>query len=399
MMKRYAWLLAASLMLFVGCSKEESPRPPQPTEQTLLMYLPWSGNSNALTSNFLVNIQDMKDALLQVRPEGSRVLVFFMESLTSGRLFELIPDLRQGIVREEPIAVYEEPAITTVEGIAGILNDVVRVAPAARYGLTIGCHGMGWIPASNTATLSSRPGEREKEHWEYTDEEGRPLTRWFGGTSAQTEIGTLRAAIEQAGLHMEFILFDDCYMATVEVAYELRNAADHLIGSTCEVMAYGFPYDRIGRHLLGTVDYEAVCDEFYNFYRSYVNPYGTISVTNCGELEALAAVMKQINAVSDPSAVDPATLQIFDGYSPSCFFDLEDYVQHLCTDAALLDAFKAQLERAVPERMRKHTEYYFSASLRWPQEIRTYSGMAVSDPSISSRTVAKTETAWWKATH
>ena len=400
-MKRSVWLLAAALLLLVGCSKEEGPRPPQPTEQTLLMYFPWSGNTNTLTSNFLVNIQDMKEALLQVQPEGSRVLVFFMENGTSGRLFELIPDLKQRIVREEPIAVYEELAITTAEEITGILNDVVQAAPARRYGLTIGCHGMGWIPAGSTAARSARLGETEKEHWEYTDEEGRPLTRWFGGNNAKTDIGTLREAIERAGLHLEFILFDDCYMATVEVGYELRNVADHLIGSTCEVMAYGFPYDRIGRYLLGTVDYEAVCEEFYNFYSHYVNPYGTISVTDCGELEALAAIMKEINAVSDPETVNTADLQVFDGYSPDHrFFDLGDYVAHLCTDAALATRFAEQLERVVPARLRRHTECYFSASTPTREyRIETYSGLDVSDPSTSAYTAAKTETAWWKATH
>ena len=67
---------------------------------------------------------------------------------------------------------------------------------------------------------------------------------------------------------MEYILFDDCYMSSIEVAYELKDVADYLIASTCEVMAYGMPYATMGKHLLGTPDYRAICDDFYDFIQT-----------------------------------------------------------------------------------------------------------------------------------
>ena len=53
-----------------------------------------------------------------------------------------------------------------------------------------------------------------KKHWEY---EHAPMTRFFGGTQTkyQTDITTLTGGISKAGLKMEYILFDDCYMSTV----------------------------------------------------------------------------------------------------------------------------------------------------------------------------------------
>ena len=42
-------------------------------------------------------------------------------------------------------------------------------------------------------------------------------------------ISTLADAISDAGLEMEFILFDDCYMSSVEVAYDLRHVTGHII--------------------------------------------------------------------------------------------------------------------------------------------------------------------------
>ncbi len=49
-----------------------------------------------------------------------------------------------------------------------------------------------------------------------------------------------------AGVKMEYILFDDCYMSSVEVAYELKEATRFLIASTSEMMAYGMPYATVG---------------------------------------------------------------------------------------------------------------------------------------------------------
>lgn len=71
---------------------------------------------------------------------------------------------------------------------------------------------------------------------------------------------------------MEYILFDDCYMSSIEVAYALKDVTDYLIGSTSEVMAYGMPYAEIGQYLIGKVDYAGICDGFYSFIPLIAHP-------------------------------------------------------------------------------------------------------------------------------
>lgn len=44
---------------------------------------------------------------------------------------------------------------------------------------------------------------------------------------------------------MEYILFDDCYMSSLEAAYDLRHVTRHLIACPTEIMAYGMPYSHI----------------------------------------------------------------------------------------------------------------------------------------------------------
>ena len=69
-----------------------------------------------------------------------------------------------------------------------------------------------------------------------------PPTRWLGGDAYQTNISAFDKGIEDSGIgKFQYILFDDCNMTGIEVAYELRNATHRIIGSPTEIMAYGMP--------------------------------------------------------------------------------------------------------------------------------------------------------------
>lgn len=190
---------------------------------------------------------------------------------------------------------------------------------------------------------------------------------------------------------------DDCYMSSIEVAYELKDVTRHLIGSTSEIMAYGMPYATMGKYLLGQPDYKGVCEAFHNFYSSYEEmPCGTLAVINCTELDNIAAIMKEINGRYAFDSSLTTSLQRMDGYSPAIFYDFADYVAHLCGDPVLLETFGNGLNRAVPYKT--HTEYFYSmASGRIP--IHTFSGVTVSEPSANPLAATKTSTRWYKATH
>jgi hypothetical protein len=356
------------------------------------MYLPWSGN---LTSDFEKNISDLKSIIKQGILRDERVIVFFSKSSTEAVLYELT--YKNGDCVEVPLKSYTKPPFTTPEGITSILNDVKDYSPAKRYGMIIGSHGLGWLPVERTTSRTAG----QKYHWEY---EGVPLTRFFGGTTPeyQTEIADLAKGIAGAGLKMEYILFDDCYLSNIETAFELKEVTDYIIASPTEIMAHGMPYASIGQHLIGHVDYAGICLEFYQFYSKYEYPYGTIGVTTCSELDELAAVMKEINSGSTPlSPSQINSLQRMDGYTPVIFFDYGDYVRHLCTDAELLKRFEAQLDRTI--EYKRNTSEYYTAVVNWGEanriKINTYSGTTVSDPSTHAWTATKAETAWYKATH
>lgn len=91
-------------------------------------------------------------------------------------------------------------------------------------------------------------------------------------------------------------------------------------------------------------------------------------------------------------------LQRLDGYSPTIFYDMGDYVSTLNRGEHLQELFEEQLARTVIYSV--HTdEYYTTLSQPNVRPIHSFSGLTISDPSTSSEAVAKTNTAWWKATH
>ena len=362
-------------------------------EQTVFMYLPWSTN---LTSNFKQNITDLRKVVARNILKNERIIVFMCTKATEAFLFELVYEDGKEVRKTYKNYKYPSPSYTTADGIAAILNDVETYAPAKRYAMIIGCHGLGWIPVSNTQSRSRFSAT--KRHWEY---ENVPMTRLFGGLSPeyQTDLTTLAKGISDVGLKMEYILFDDCYMSGVEVAYDLKDVTEHLIASTSEVMAYGMPYAEIGEYLIGKVNYEKICEGFYSFYSNYTAmPCGTLAVTDCSELENLASIMQDINSqyTFDPTLV--GSLQKLDGYSPVIFFDCWDYVSKLCSDQGLLAQFKEQLDKTVP--FKRNTDYYYTMSEGGKKiKIDTFSGITISDPSTSTEAVKKKETAWYAATH
>lgn len=410
---KYLLTLCLSVCLFIGCSKSED-GPYDPTgEQTLILYFPYSG----LAGNIMANIDELYEVWGNRIHAKHRILVYLSAyDKTQADLFDLTDWFRKNNAPQPKkiIKTYTDPDFKTAAGIATVLNDIKQVAPAKRYAMIIGCHGMGWVPApveQGKGVLKQVQEPEHKLYWDYTDAQGNPLARYFGtgGTTpanTHTDVTTLADAIGMAGMHMEYILFDVCYMGCIETAYALRHVTDNLIASASEIPARGFPYMLMGHLLLGNPDYEAICQEFGDFFKTYTSrPHATISLTKCGEMEALASIVKQIYAQAD-TATAPKAVQYYDyasyssyfGYNTkSLFYDLGDYIHQICSDTTLLAAFDAQLERAVPEACLQHTEEAIAGSQKIP--ILSYSGIATSDPLTKEQCRDVVTTAWWQATH
>lgn len=416
LIKKTCSFIIATLFIVVGvsCSNGDSPDGPDvpvtPVGQTVFMFFPWS---NSLLSDFRRTVEDMQTVVAQRSMKDERIMVFMATSEREAVLFEL--KKQNGRCLTDTLRRYNDRPFTSRQWLTSLFSEVMTLAPASRYGMVVGCHGLAWVPVQGQRNARKRLGSQEKideednlYKEERIDKEGDDLmhfevqgpvtTRFIGGTYPETQIETtdLADAMADAGLHTEYILFDACYMSSVEVAYELKDVTHYLIASPTEVLSYGFPYITMGKHLLGTPNYKGIVDSFISFYSSYNLPYGTVAVTDCTQLDALAAIAQQINAAAAEQLV-PNGVQIMDGYSPTLFYDLGHLMSLKDAGTVLTAAFAEQLEKTVPYK--GHTSQYFTALKDAPVDIKHYSGLNTSQGSLNHMADRLSETAWYKATN
>ena len=416
--KKTCSLIIATLFIVVGvsCSNGDSPDGPDvpvtPVGQTVFMFFPWS---NSLLSDFRRTVEDMQTVVAQRSMKDERIMVFMATSEREAVLFEL--KKQNGRCLTDTLRRYSDHPFTSRQWLTSLFSEVMTLAPASRYGMVVGCHGLAWVPIQGQRNARKRLGSQERideegnlYKEERIDKEGEPndlmhfevqgpvTTRFIGGTYPETQIETtdLADAMADAGLHTEYVLFDACYMSSVEVAYELKDVTRYLIASPTEVLSYGFPYIIMGKHLLGTPNYKGIVDSFISFYSSYNLPYGTVAVTDCTQLDALAAIAQQINAVATEQLV-PNGVQIMDGYSPTLFYDLGHLMSLKDAGTVLTAAFAEQLEKTVPYK--GHTDQYFTTLKDAPVDIKHYSGLNTSQGSLNHMADRLSETAWYKATN
>ena len=410
--------IIATLLIVVGvsCSNGDSPDGPDvpvtPVGQTVFMFFPWS---NSLLSDFRRTVEDMQTVVAQRPMKDERIMVFMATSEREAVLFEL--KKQNGRCLTDTLRRYSDRPFTSRQWLTSLFSEVMTLAPASRYGMVVGCHGLAWVPVQGQRNARKKLGSQEKideednlYKEERIDKEGEPndlmhfevqgpvTTRFIGGTYPETQIETtdLADAMADAGFHTEYILFDACYMSSVEVAYELKDVTHYLIASPTEVLSYGFPYITMGKHLLGTPNYKGIVDSFISFYSSYNLPYGTVAVTDCTQLDALAAIAQQINAAAAEQLV-PNGVQIMDGYSPTLFYDLGHLMSLKDAGTVLTAAFAEQLEKTVPYK--GHTGQYFTTLKDAPVDIKHYSGLNTSQGSLNHMADRLGETAWYKATN
>lgn len=438
--KKFCSLIIATLFIVVGvsCSNGDSPDGPDvpvtPVGQTVFMFFPWSNN---LLSDFRRTVEDMQTVVAQRSMKDERIMVFMATSEREAVLFEL--KKQNGQCLTDTLRRYSDRPFTSRQWLTSLFSEVMTLAPASRYGMVVGCHGLAWVPVQGQRNTRKRLGSQERideednlYKEEKKDKEGDDLmhfevqgpvtTRFIGGTYPETQIETtdLADAMTDAGLHTEYILFDACYMSSVEVAYELKDVTHYLIASPTEVLSYGFPYITMGKHLLGTPNYKGIADSFISFYSSYNLPYGTVAVTDCTQLDALAAIAQQINAATaepiNAATAEPTNaasegelntarsgknvpngVQIMDGYSPTLFYDLGHLMSLKGAGTVLTAAFAEQLDKTVPYK--GHTGQYFTALKDTPVDIKHYSGLNTSQGSLNRMADRLSETAWYKATN
>ena len=388
-------LLCVFLSSFiVSCSKEDEPDDEDYTkEKTIFVYMPWTGSAVNLYNLFENNIDDIKKGIIEQKGlKNTRLLILIANAPNRSHLINIT--YRKGRCYNDTLKTYNDGAMNSPAKMTALLNEIKRISQTSIYSMMIGSHGVGWIYTGSTSRSMLQSIEADRARNKML---GLPITRqtrYFGGSDIQMNIDDLAEGIRNSKMHhLQFLLFDDCYMANIETAYELRNVTDYLIGCPTEIMGHGMPYYEMWKYLASIQpDYGKAVDGFYNFYSNYEIEnvkyhYGTISVTDCRKVDNMMQVLTAINSRYRIGRNVDSNLQVLDGYRPAAFFDFADYIHKLCAgDANLIRKFDAALLQLIP--FERHTaQYYSSLTNNGAHIINTCCGLTISAPSTNAMVI------------
>lgn len=387
------------LLLIAACNGHDDPVPtPSGASRTVLVYVV---ADNSLSSFASDDINEMMAGMKQVDESLCNLLVY-VDDKSTPVLYHLTKD-NKGVVTKQVVKSYSEQDSTDPMVMKEVVNQSFGKYPADSYGLVYWSHGEGWLPISQTRSAVS--------------------TRWVGQDTDDGHGGTHYmniselASVLRVTPHLDFLLFDACFMFSVEVAYELRDYANYLIASPTEIPGPGASYDYLVPAMLSTEKAgddgaksiaSAYYDPYASTYNSSVNNTNdnwtsgvSVGVVKTSELENLANATKNIL----PSSVDNAALaaSIFNydkrsssSYSFVGYYDLLSLAKQI-TSSGAFTTWKFAFDKAVIYWKTTPTNYSQFIGGNFPMEET--SGLSHYIPLIanSKAAVAYRTCAWYTA--
>ena len=282
-------------------------------------------------------------------------------------VYKIRNDTSQNIV-SDIIMIYPEQNSADKTVMNKVLKDIIHEYPAHSYGLVLWSHGSAWVPKGT----SLDPFKTERSQIKPNI---APLTKAFGkDKSDEIDITELKSSLP---VLFDFIIFDACYMGSIEVVYELRKKTKFIISSSTEIISTGYPYESIVPLLFETsINYCAIADSFFTAYNKLENAFqsATVSVVNTDELNALAKCVSQIMAdTANFNLLDIYEIQQFTRSQNGFLFDLSDFIFRLTINDSFADSFMKTLSKTV---IHKASTDYILDQL----EISRFSGLSIFIP-------------------
>lgn len=300
---------------------------------------------------------------------------------------------RSGELVRDTLKVYAD---TTVAARKAVVADVLTIAkerfPAQSYGMLMSSHGTGWAPQGYCYSPSDKTSGSifglnsgsydgpEKYH------DARPLLKsigshYNGGASRSIEI-EIKDLADAIPMHLDYILFDACFMGCIEVAYELKDKCDMMCFSQTEILANGMDYKSLLSILFAEdgPDLKACAENYFDMYKNQTLAYmrsATISVVDCRKLDKLAQVVAENSQAIMDLASNSQNRQNVQGYfqpkysrNHGIFYDLESIFKEAGVNAESMNQLKEALSDCV---ICKYATPVFLSSF----EIKTHSGLSM----------------------
>ncbi len=350
MMRKFLWVFFLAGFL-LACNNKEDLEPKPNDSITILSYLVANNN---LDNDLLANVGAMYDGLASMKEPAvllvywdgktgigankSKNLILKFETDGKGNIngapaLDFSESLDDVLLQADILKEYTTQLSTDKLVMKNVLNDMISFSTSTKYGLILGSHASSWLDTI--------------------------FTRSFGqdgsGTDNTILIPDMVEALKEVGKTFEFILFDACYMGTMEVAYAFRDVCHYQLASVMEVPAYGFPYeDFMGNLYAGTIEgYKQVCQTYVDYYQYLYqngsNAWATVALTDSKEVANLAnAIRQEIITHKDILAdYDTSVLQEYGKNSgPYIAVDMGHFVKDL-NGGTIPSSFITQLNKTI----------------------------------------------------
>lgn len=331
-------LLFCLVMLTAACHEDEDA--PVYGSRTVLVYV--AANNSLGNLDFdSKDVQEMMEGMKSVEGTDNNLLVYLAGYRKTAKLIRLTKN-GKGEVKQETVAEYNKQNSVSVDVMKEVFTTVFSNYPAKSYGIVFWSHGDGWIYYQN------------------------PSTRWWGqddeGKDYRMNILDLHEALSVAP-HFDYILFDACYMQSVEVIYQLRDCADYFIGSPTEIPGPGAPYDMVVPALFSQSNPEINIAK--NYYTVYAEKYDngnnmsnenwtggvSISVVKSCEMLALAtatkAVVQTASSKQQSNSIDISGILCYDPLRDKNYHDFMGFMQKIQENEQAFEDYKEVYQSAV----------------------------------------------------
>ena len=283
------FLFIVATCSFSACSKDDETPPivsPYVESRTVMVYMV---AENSLNKNVWADVQEMLVGMNNDTLSANDRLVIYLDDVKLPRIY--VVDKTTKITQFSelvPVMTYENDVNSSSAEQLGTFIDYVKSNyPAESYGLVMWSHASGWTPSNFSGDMYSETPTKRKS---FGVDNGKNTTSNNGN---QMNIDDMASVLQ--GNAFDFIFFDACVMQTIEVAYELRDAAKWLIASPAEIPASGANYETMTRAMFLKDDY---VNQMLTVYKQeYSNAYGiVVSAVNTEALDDYAAYMKSVVA-------------------------------------------------------------------------------------------------------
>lgn len=346
-------------------------------DRVMIVY---SAGCNSLSSSMEDNIKELKTGFVPAKTEKKALIVIShraagyltYEPKTPSYIIRLYK-VKDSVV-SDTLKTIEAGKFLTQPGVMKETLEYVKDSfKSDHYGMVFSSHATGWLPAgyynnpvSGPAASGGSDGtwnaprrsldipEGAVPYHEPEYYPGLPLLKSIGQEdtgSGSSKISYEMSQVDFASnipMHLDYLVFDACFMGCIESAYELRNVCDKVAFCPTEVLEFGFQYKTLASQLLETEpDLYKACKDYFDKYdqQSGIMRSATVTLVDCTKLERLASQCKALVSSHREAlaGIDPSQVQPYFRSYHHWFYDLED----IFLKAGISDVEKNNLESAL----------------------------------------------------